>query len=92
MNQKNWKKQISVYKFMRIRKHLKAKKIRGLYSSALCIPEVQEALESYELDGFIYMFRQCEKQNGDRLKAYFVRYKIGTYRANREYILNGGSI
>jgi len=63
-----------------------------LYAAALHIPEVEQAIEAYKLDDFIYMFRKCKTQDGNKLKTYFVRYKLGAYRSNREYIINGGRV
>jgi len=63
-----------------------------LYCAALYSPEPVSAIEAYEFDGFLYMFRKCDKQEGNRLKTYFVRYKIGSYKADREFPINGGNV
>ena len=92
METKNWKKQVSVHKFLRIARNSKSVKIRGLYCSALYSHEAIQAIEAYEFDGFLYMLRKCDKQEGNRLKTYFVRYKIGSYKADREFPINGGKV
>lgn len=83
---------MSVHKFLRIAKNPNSVKIKGLYSATLYSPEAIQAIEAYEFDGFLYMFRKCEKQLGNRLKTYFVRYKIGVYKADREFPINGGNV
>jgi len=83
---------VSVHKFLRIAKNPKSLKVKGLYSATLYSPAVEQALEAYEFEGFLYMFRLCKKQAGNRLKTYFVRYKMGEYKADREFPINGGKV
>jgi hypothetical protein len=92
MKNPKWKKQISVYKFRRIAKNAGSIKVKGLYSSAVHIPEVEQSFEAYEMDGFLYMFRKCRKQKGNRLKTYFARYIIGHVETNKEYAITGGRV
>lgn len=92
LNPRNRKRQISVHKFLRIAKNPNAVKIKGLYSAALYIPEVDQALEAYRLGEFIYMWRKCAKQEGNKIKTYFVRYRKGSIKAHQEYVLDGGRV
>lgn len=94
MNQRavKWKRQINVHKFLRVAKDPRSVQVKGLYSAALHIPEVEQALEAYQMDGFIYMWRKCKNQSGNNLKTYFVRYKLGTSSSKREYVLSGGRV
>ncbi len=75
---------------MRIAKNPNSVKIKGLYSAALHIPEVDQAFEAYKMGDFIYMFRKCAKQEGNRVKTYFVRYDMKSRRVNDEWVMSGG--
>lgn len=88
-SQPKWKKQISLHKFRRIAQNPESTRVKGLYSAALHIPEVEQAIEAYEMDGFLYMHRKCK---GNNLRTYFVRYILGTSRSDREYVLTGGRV
>lgn len=92
MNPMNRKKQISVHKFLRIAKNPNSKRVRGLYSAALYIPEMEESIEAYSLGDHIYMHRKCDKQCGNTLRTFFVRYRKGSFKANQEFVLEGGRV
>lgn len=87
---KSWKKQISVHKFLRIAKNPNSIKVRGLYSAAPHIPEVEQSLEAYKMGDFLYMFRKCKNQQGNNLKTYFVKYNMKCRRVNDEWVMSGG--
>lgn len=88
---KNQKKSVSIYKFQRIAKNNNSVRVRGLYSASFYLA-LNMSLEAYELDGFIYMWVPCGKQSGDRLKTYFVRYKLDSYKAKKDCVVSGGRI
>lgn len=92
LNPRNRKKQISVHKFLRIANNPNSKKVKGLYSAALYIPEMEQAIEAYSMGEYIYMWRKCHKQSGNQLKTYFVRYRKGSFKANQEFVVEGGRV
>lgn len=88
------KKQISVYKFLRVARNKKSVKVRGLHSSAsFSLPKnYEQSLEAYVLDGFIYMWLKRNKQEGNRIKTYFVRYELGSNKAIQDFVTIGGRV
>lgn len=92
------KKQISVYKFLRIAKNKKSVKVRGLYLSASFslssnpIGELEMPIEAYTLGDHIYMWKKSKKQSGNYLKTHFVRYKLGSVEAKKDWVSSGGKI
>lgn len=86
------KKQINVHKFLRVAKDPLAIKVKGLYARRLYVNELEVAIEAYVLGDFLYMWKKCEKQSGNKLNTYFARYNLTMPTRFKEYVVPGGRI
>lgn len=86
------KKQINVYKFLRVAKDPRSIKVKGLYSKNLYTQGLDIAIEAYVKDDFLYMWKKCKKQTGNRQKTYFARYNLGLSTFGKEYVTVGGRV
>lgn len=86
------KKQINVHKFLRIAKDPLSVKVKGLYAERLHRPDLDIAIEAYIKGDFIYMWRKCNKQTGNKMNTYFARYNLTMGTNGKEYVTSGGRV
>ena len=93
------KKQISVYKFDRMKRDPRSIRVRGLIqshrgsvSTPFSFAHITEAIDAYKLGEHIYMWIRSDKSAGDRLTLFFVRYKLDSPKANADCVACGGRL
>jgi len=86
------KKQISIHKFIRIGKDRRSKRVRGLYNSGSFSLALKPALEAYVLGEFIYMWVPIAKTKGNQIKTTFIRYRLNSQKAIKDFVVAGGTI
>jgi len=86
------KKQISIYKFIRVANDPHSVQVKGFNREpSFTVPfyfALNQALEAYVLNGHIYMWQYSRKNR----RSYIFRYELDSKKAREDWVAIGGRV